>query len=62
MCRGYLQWKKRVMEVRFQYDAENGDIVQSSIGDENVNAGSSGFSIFFKQKKLAERISQLEKI
>lgn len=54
--------EKRVMEVRFQYDAENGDMVQSSISDESVNIGSSGFSIFFMQKKLAERISQLEKI
>lgn len=52
--------EKRVLEVHFQYDAENGDVVKSSIGDEH-NDGI-GFSIFATQKKLAERISRLEKI
>ena len=54
--------EKRVLEVRFQYDGENGDMVQSSIGDESSANGGSGFSIFAMQKKLAERIGQLERI
>ena len=54
--------EEQVSEVRFRFDAENGDVVQPTIGNVDPLVLNGGMTFFSQQRALAKRIGNLEKV